>query len=265
MQALVSVIIPCYRCVDTIVRAVESVTRQTLLPKEILLVEDFSQDDGKTLASLYDLQRRFQNKIAIKVIPLLKNVGPGEARNAGWDESQQPYLAFLDADDSWHPRKLEFQYEWMESHPQVALTGHLSLWLMPGEVLPDLPERINSRPIDSCSLLLSNCFPTRSVMLRREIVNRFEPTKRYAEDYLLWLKIVMDGKSVWLLELPLAYSYKANFGAGGLTRNLWKMECGELATYSSVYMDGSISRLHYWFIVLFSLLKYLRRLLLSGI
>jgi len=104
MQAPVSVIIPCYRCADTIGRAVESMIWQTLPPKEILLVEDYSQDEGKTLASLYDLQRKFQDKITIKVIPLLKNGGPGGARNTGWDEAQQPYLAFLDADDSWHPR-----------------------------------------------------------------------------------------------------------------------------------------------------------------
>jgi len=99
--------------------------------------------------------------------------------------------------------------------------------------------------------------------VRRGIAFRFEPTKRYAEDYLLWLRIVLAGESAWLLESPLAYSYKADFGAGGLTKNLWKMQSGVLDTYRRVYMNGSISRANYSCIVLFSLLKYLRRLLLS--
>ena len=100
-------------------------------------------------------------------------------------------------------------------------------------------------------------------MLRREITNRFDPAKRYAEDYLLWLEIIMDGNSAWLLELPMAYSYKADFGDDGLTGNLWKMAWGELDTYRRIYLDGAISRAYYSCIVLFSLLKYLRRLLLS--
>ena len=261
MQAQVSVIIPCYRCADTIDRAVESVISQTWLPKEILLVEDCSQDEGKTLASLYHLQQRLQDKVTIKVIPLPKNTGPGCARNAGWDEAQQPYLAFLDADDSWHPEKLEIQYKWMESHQDVDLTGHLSIFLANNVVPPTLPERLTVRSISRYVLLLSNRFPTRSVMLRRDIVNRFEPTKRYAEDYLLWLRIVLDGKSAWLMELTLAYSYKTDFGAGGLTQDLWKMECGELDTYRKIYREGSISVALYWCITLYSMLKYLRRLL----
>ncbi|MHB1099234.1 MAG: glycosyltransferase family 2 protein, partial [Burkholderiales bacterium] len=106
----VSVIIPCYRCAETIARAVDSVLKQTLPPEEILLVEDCSGDDGNTLAVLHSLQ---QNNPFIRVIPLAKNGGPAAARNAGWDAAKQPYIAFLDADDAWHPKKLEIQYSWM--------------------------------------------------------------------------------------------------------------------------------------------------------
>ncbi|MCR4303908.1 MAG: glycosyltransferase [Gallionella sp.] len=262
MQSPVSVIIPCYRCADTIERAVESVIVQTLPPKEILLVEDCSDDKGVALASMSRLQQNFQGKASIRIIPLKKNSGPGGARNVGWDEAQQPYLAFLDADDSWHPRKLEIQYQWMESHPEVALTGHPSVLIESGKSIPVLPEQLKARPISGYSLLISNCFPTRSVMLRREIAYRFDPAKRYAEDYLLWLRIVLGGKSAWLLELPLAYSYKADFGAKGLTGNLWKMEIGELDTYRRVCKDGMIPRTVHLGLSLLSLLKYLRRLIL---
>lgn len=263
MRAPVSVIIPCYRCVDSIERAVVSVIEQTLPPEEILLVEDCSGDEGNTLAALYRVQQKFQNKVSIKIILLKANGGPGSARNAGWGEAVQPYLAFLDADDSWHPLKLEIQYQWMEAHLDVALTGHLSVRLGLDESFHVLHKHLNARPVGGRSLLISNCFPTRSIMLRREIALRFEPAKRYAEDYLLWLRIVLGGNSAWLLELPLAYSYKADFGAKGLTGQLWKMEIGELDTYKQICREGLISQTAFFALAALSLLKYLRRLVLA--
>lgn len=226
-------------------------------------MEDCSADAGRTLDSLYRLQRKYQDKVSIRIIPLKNNNGPGGARNAGWDEARQPYLAFLDADDSWHPRKLEIQFQWMESHPEVTLTGHFSVWVKSDESTPVLPEQIKARAISGYSLLVSNCFPTRSVMLRREIAYRFEPAKRYCEDYLLWLEIVLHGELACLLELPLAYSYKADFGANGLSGSLWKMEIGKLDAYRKIRRDGLIPFAAYLGIVLLSLLKYLRRLILG--
>ena len=263
MQAKVSVIIPCYRCADTIMRAVESVIGQSLLPREILLVEDCSDDAGKTIDALNYLQRKFQGQIAIRIIQLDKNSGPGAARNAGWDAARQPYLGFLDADDSWHPRKLEIQFNWMESHPTVLLTAHLSTRIESGESFPLFSGQVRARTISGCSLLVSNYLPTRSVMLRRDIAYRFEPAKRYAEDYLLWLKIVLNGKSACLLELPLAYSYKPDFGGEGLSGDLWKMVVGELDTYRRICRDGLIFRAVYYGLAVLLQLKYLRRIVLA--
>jgi glycosyltransferase involved in cell wall biosynthesis len=263
-QAPVSVIIPCYRCTETIGRAVVSIIQQTLPPKEVLLVEDCSGDEGQTLNLLYQLQQTYQGKVGlIRVIPLEKNRGPAGARNVGWNLAQQPLIAFLDADDAWDPKKIEIQYKWMESHPEVALTGHSSVWIRPGESAPNLPNQTQARPISRRQLLLSNRLLTRSVMLRSEITYRFEPAKRYAEDYLLWLKIVLGGHAAWRLELPLAYSYKAHFGGGGLSGDLWKMEKGELDAYKRVYQEGIISLTTFVGVVLVSLVKYFRRLLLS--
>jgi glycosyltransferase involved in cell wall biosynthesis len=119
--ARVSVVIPCYRCADTIERAVMSVAEQTLKPYEVILVEDCSGD--YTLDVLYSLQSQFDVDW-IKIIPLKVNSGPGTARNVGWNASQQDYIAFLDADDSWHPQKIEIQYGWMVKNSDVDMTGH---------------------------------------------------------------------------------------------------------------------------------------------
>ena len=119
--AKVSVVIPCYRCADTIARAVTSIAEQTSRPAEVILVDDCSGDD--TLATLYELQAEYPQGW-VKVIESPKNAGPGTARNLGWEAATQAYIAFLDADDSWHPQKIEMQYGWMSKNPEVALTGH---------------------------------------------------------------------------------------------------------------------------------------------
>jgi glycosyltransferase involved in cell wall biosynthesis len=60
----------------------------------------------------------------VKVIPLTINDGPGTARNVDWEVAKESYIAFLDADDSWHPEKLRIQNELIWNNPDVALCGH---------------------------------------------------------------------------------------------------------------------------------------------
>jgi hypothetical protein len=68
-------------------------------------------------------------------------------------------------------------------------------------------------------------------MIRRDLPQRFLEGKSRSEDYLVWLQIVQAGNPAWRLDVPLAYRYKAPYGDGGLSGDLWKMELGELDTY----------------------------------
>lgn len=256
--APVSAIVPCYRCADTIERAVTSVVSQTQRPYELILVDDASGDD--TLKMLQNLRDRFGTDW-INVIPLPQNGGPSLARNKGWEMATQPYIAFLDADDAWHPCKIEIQHNWMKNHPNVALTGHDCIWIKSDEFsYTDLPREWKAWHISPRHLLLSNKLPTRSVMLRRDIPLRFELTKRYSEDYLLWLQIVLSGYDAWRLELPLAYLFKAPYGEGGLSSDLLKMERGELDTYHGLHKTNLINKWVYLFFSVISIIKFLRRL-----
>lgn len=264
MYVPVSVVVPCYCCEDTIERAVVSVMSQTALPGEVILVDDASPDHGRTLSKLQELQERFRDKTHIEIIALKNNSGPSVARNAGWETATQPYIAFLDADDSWHTQKLEIQYEWMKEHPEIALTCHKCLWLkedsfpQSGEPLLKV-EEFQVRRITKLSLLFLSLILTPSVMLKSELPFRFEPKKRYSEDYLLWLQIALSGYQCAFLDLPLTYSYKAPYGEGGLSGDLWKMEKGHLDTYYQVYKKGYINLFAWLFLVLFSFAKFCRR------
>ncbi|MBZ9664912.1 glycosyltransferase [Pseudomonas sp. LMG 31766] len=258
-MASVSVIIPCFRCATTISRAVNSVVCQSLLPLEIILVDDYSQDD--TLKVLYSLQARL-GADWIKVCALPENAGPGTARNEGWKLAQGRYVAFLDSDDRWHPQKIELQYNWMEHHPNVALIGHLMAVDDGGD--DPLLENSTVLPVQiSCrKLLASNRFSTPTVMLRSDIAQRFAYGERYCEDYRLWLHVCFFSGECYLFERVLAYMYKAPYGAAGLSGRLWEMEKGEVASYWSIYRGGGINILSMGFWVGLSIVKFIRRVFL---
>ncbi|KKO20949.1 MAG: glycosyltransferase family 2 protein [Candidatus Brocadia sp.] len=259
--APISVVIPCFRCAQTIQRSVDSVAAQTHLPKEVMLVDDASDDD--TLNVIMKLQNRY-DKNWIRVVKLEHNGGPSVARNTGWEVATQPFIAFLDADDAWHPRKLEIQFGWMLAHPHVAMTVHNCTVVLSG--MPDLtlPDTWRATPVIPYRFLLfsgRDGFSTPSIIMRRNLPYRFEPMKRHSEDYLFKLQIVLDGNETWRLELPLVFLYKARYGERGQTADLWKMEKGNLDTYWRLQAERRISWVLTIVLCAFSLLKYLRRVI----
>ena len=261
LKAPVSVVIPCFHCSDTLERAVLSVVGQTLQPKELILVDDASGDG--TVATARKLREECGREW-IRILELSSNKGPAAARNVGWEQANEDYVAFLDADDSWHPRKLEIQYAWMEAHSNVALTGHPCLHVRQSAPAPHVTEVSGARPISSRRMLLSNPFSTPSVMLLRSIPYRFDADQRRSEDYFLWLEIVLNGYPAWRLETPLAYLHKAPFGVSGLSAQLWAMEKGELTTYLKLHRQGLINLFSFSGLALYSLVKYFNRILIKG-
>jgi len=259
----VSVVVPCFRCASTIRRAVHSVTAQTLQPEEILLVDDASGDD--TLRILRELQRELGEE-RVRVIALAVNGGAGEARNAGWDAARGEYVAFLDADDTWHPRKLEIQYAFMRARPEFGLTGHAharspqeaSNIADDAKLQPSGFRRISRR-----ALLMSNRFITPSVMVRRELPYRFEHGQRHMEDHALWLTMIFAGVSIARLDATLATIHKAPFGEAGLSAAMLRMEAAELRNYRRLHRRHMILLPTFLLLCGYSLVKFVRRLLLQ--
>lgn len=267
-SAPVSVIIPCFLCLDTIERAVLSVLRQTFLPREILLVDDASPDDGATVRELKRLAEQHANLLTIRVIESSKNAGPGSARNRGWELACQPYVAFLDADDIWFLQKIEYQYAWMCNHPEYTLTCHEHVILSNNRVSVEdvfASYDYGHDELVPAKLLYLNPVATRTVMLRRESPHKFIEEKRYSEDYFLWLTIVLRGGRAAKLKPPLAGAFKCDFGVGGLSSRLIEMEIGELNCYFRLYQANLISVFTLIAVACFSLLKFFRRIFLTTV
>lgn len=295
----VSVVIPCYQCRNTIARAITSVAAQTCLPKEVVLVDDASHDG--TADILKDLPRTLSahlpsrlgrstggenpenresvpayptplaprttggERLELKIVTHSENGGAAVARSSGWAVATQPYIAFLDADDSWHPHKLEIQYDYMRTHPEVDISAHRYIHWRDGNHCTTAPDNLRVHDVSCFKLLLSNRFPTPTVMLKRDLPWRFDVSKRYSEDYLLWLQIVCSGRSARLIDAPLAYKHEEAFGEKGLSGNLWRMERGELDTYKKLAEQGCIAKSLLGFLMPWSLAKFVVRVFTSAV
>jgi len=257
--APVSVVIPCYLCAPTLARALDSVTGQTLPPAEIILVQDPVAGEIATPAELERIARHWDHPSRLVRIDLPRHSGASAARNAGWDAATQPWIAWLDADDAWHPRKLELQTAWMEGHRHASVCGHLQPIQSSAESPATNVLALETRRLSPWKLLCRNGLTTSSVMLRRDLVQRFDTRQARCEDHRLWAEIALDGHEVWRLELPLAWMFKAPLGAGGLTADRWAMRRGELSMYRALYRSGRIGLASLTCLVPWSLAKHAMR------
>ncbi len=254
-DASVSVIIPCFRCTATIRHAVLSVASQTQRPLELILVDDASGDG--TVNTLQALRAEL-GADWVRVFELPTNLGPAAARNAGWAAARGEYVAFLDADDSWLPAKLERQHAFMRAHPEYALTGHRAVY---GDV-PPAPAAASVpafREISRASVLLRNPMVTPSFMVRRDVAGRFHEGSRHMEDHRFLQELIFSGARIGRMDEPLARIHKAAFGAGGLSADLWLMERAELDNYRALRRAGHIGAPMLGVLAGYSLAKYLRR------
>lgn len=258
--APVTVVVPCYRCVATIERAIASVVGQTLRPAELVLVDDASADG--TLEVLHEIAQRHGDWV--KVIALPVNRGAAAARNAGWCAATQSYIAFLDADDAWHPQKIAIQYAFMRDNPDVALSGHLCRQLPSLAQAPPSWELgvLSAQPVTWSGLLVRHAFVTPSVMLRRTIPLRFSEGMRHMEDHRLWLEVVGAPLRTVKLLVELAAVYKPVYGVSGLSADMWSMEKAELANYRYFYDRGKLSGPILRILQCYSLVKFARRMVI---
>lgn len=254
--APVSVVVPCFRCAATVGDAIASIVAQTARPAEVLLVEDCSGDD--TLATLHRIAAAHEPGW-IKVIPLPDNGGPSRARNTGWQQAEQPYIAFLDADDSWGPRKLELQMAALAADPAIALIAHRMIVRPRGTAVPALQSPVRVQIVGRRTLLLRNPFPTASVVLRRDLPLRFDEDFWRSEDYLLWSQIVFSGYRCAKIDQVLAIWNERGDGDSGLSDDLAAVQRSRREARRKLMRQGSVSRAEYAFASVIGVLTRMRR------
>ncbi len=200
MTSEVSVIIPVFNRRAMVTEAIASVLAQREVRFELIVINDGSTDGTGTAVeqALEDSTR------PVRVIET-ENRGAAAARNLGADAASAPLLAFLDSDDLWSPEKLARQLAFMRDHPEFHISQCDELWIRNGRrVNPGLRHRKRSGDIFIDSLRTCLISPSAAIM-RADLfrsMDGFDESMAAAEDYDLWLRIVLDHE-VGLLDEPL--------------------------------------------------------------
>ena len=254
-NATISVVIPCFNSATTIERSLRSVEHQTAKPHEVLVVDDASSDN--TVAIIEQYAR--SSSLNIHVIKQNVNGGPSVVRNAAWNVATSEFIAFLDADDQWHPQKLELQLNAMLANPTCAMSFHDHMFGS-SEQFESLPFTPVTSQATLRNYLLRNRSATPTVMLRAAVTERFTSVKRYAEDYLLWMTIIASHGSALHIHATLAHCSNPGYGGSGQSGKLWKMERSELSGFVSLWRSGALSLPTLVAVSIWSITKYLLRL-----
>ncbi len=210
MSAPVSVVMPHYNALHTVVRSIESVLAQSLPVSELIIVDDASSDFGR----LEQLVARYREQLTLKLIRLEVNCGAAHARNIGIDNASCAFIAFLDSDDVWHPEKIAVQYDYMRGR-SVNMTAHSYIFDLSQQQFPAVAA-LRVKDIGKHSFIWGNPLFTPTVMARRDHFIRFDRRFRRVDDYKCWYENLANGDHQ-LLNVPLAGGFKQAIGASGLT------------------------------------------------
>lgn len=198
MSSLVSIITPSYNSSKFIKDCVASVFSQTYKNWEMIIVDDCSKDNSKEIISELSTKDK-----RIKPIFLEKNVGAAEARNAAIRQSKGKYVAFLDSDDLWNPKKLEKQLSFMYENEIAFSYTNYQFMSENGEDLSNIISAPEKMTYDS--YLKNTIIGCLTVIIDREKSGEFEmPNIRSSHDMALWLLIMKRGFSAYGLDENLA-------------------------------------------------------------
>lgn len=201
----ISIVTPAYNAEALIGSTIQSVINQTFTDWELFIVDDCSTDSTREVVEGW--ASRFDN---IRLISLEKNFGgPAGPRNVGVEMARGDYVAFLDADDIWHPRKLEIQVAVLDSKAADFVCSKMKDFTSEEDIeFPDIGE-YGLESVSFRQQSLRARIPTSSVVARRELLeaNPFRELISYkaVEDYHCWLRILQSTPECIKISIPLLF------------------------------------------------------------
>jgi glycosyltransferase involved in cell wall biosynthesis len=246
----VTVIIPAFNVAAYLPAAVQSVLAQRYTDFEVIIVDDGSRDATAEIARSYTDPR-------VRLVSQA-NRGLAGARNTGIRHARGEFIAFLDADDLWHPDKLGAHVALLTRHPEVGVSYSqsafiddagqpLNYWqrpktdrIKPEDVLLRNPIGNGSAPVIRRLTLEAIAFPGTRPELQEQ--SYFDESFRQSEDIECWTRIALQ--TTWQfagIAQPLTL-YRVN--SGGLSANLVKqLESWErFIAKTSAYAPAFIAR-----------------------
>ena len=205
-----AVLLPTYNAAHFLNEAIDSVLAQTYSDFQLYILDDCSTDNTRTVVKSYSDSR-------INYIKNNKNLGLAGTLNKGIKmlASEFTYLARMDADDFYFPKRFKRQVEFLEQNREFVLCGTQGFWLKNFEEQAQSPWKYPSTHREiKYHLLFSACFGHSSIMFRSEFLVKNEITYneniKTCEDWELWTRIVRLGKVANLSDYLLKYRITEN-------------------------------------------------------
>jgi glycosyltransferase involved in cell wall biosynthesis len=227
----VSVVIPAFNHGRYVGEAVQSALDQSYPDLEVIVIDDGSTDNTREVIRGFGDRVRYFHQ---------ENRGLAASRNRGIGESRGDFVAFLDADDLWLPRKLERQLEVFDQHPSARLVYagvfHVDCG---GRVLKEIRPRHRGATLPQ--LLLDNIVigSGTTAVVPRECLRElggFDERFSVCEDWELWLRIARRYEMDYVDE-PLA---KYRLHAGNVHKDQERMKTGRLAVLDKFFADATL-------------------------
>lgn len=202
MNPMISVVMPVYNAEKYVAEAIDSILNQTYGDFEFIIVDDCSTDNSYDIIRMYaetdNRIKLFRNDINSKLPKTL---------NFGISKSVGKYIARMDADDISLPERFAKQLEFMEQNPDVGVFGSYAVTI--GACSRLIKVQLKSCLIKSFSLFFCNNMLHPSVIIRKNIFETYSDLKYdenlsgLAEDYDLWVRMLLKGIKFANLDLPL--------------------------------------------------------------
>ena len=206
-QPLVSIITPLYNAATFISQTLSSVQNQTYTNWELIIVDDASEDGG---AKIVEDSARLDDRI--KLIKSTKNQGAALCRNIATENATGDFIAFLDSDDLWSPKKLQKQLEFMlAENCTISYTSYLHI----DEEGNSLDKRIKALSFLSYKKQHSNNYVGNltGIYNASKLGKIKAPNIRKRQDWAVWLEAIKrSGKPACGLQEDLAY-YRVREGS----------------------------------------------------
>jgi Glycosyl transferase family 2 len=200
-----SVVIPAYEAAAFVASAVESALAQTLPPHEVIV-----SDDGSTDA------------LAQALAPFMRRVtlmggahgGPAAARNRALRAATGDFIAALDADDAFHPQRLEALHALAVHRPDLDILATDAILDVDGTAVGRFNHSTPFPPDRQREAILSACFVCAPAIRRTRLVaiGGYDETLWSGEDWDALLRLALAGSAAGLVDEPL-YTYRLRPGS----------------------------------------------------
>jgi glycosyltransferase involved in cell wall biosynthesis len=191
-----SVVIPAYQVAQTVGAALDSALGQTRPPLEVIVCDDGSTDDLDAALAPY-LDRI--------VLVRQENQGAAVARNTAFDQSMGDFVAVLDGDDVFLPRRLEALGRLGAQRPDLDILAADAYFERSGRIVGRFYESRDFPTDDQRRAILEWCFLFNPAVRRSRVleIGGFDPTLRIGHDWDCWLRLILSGSGAGLVPEPL--------------------------------------------------------------